>query len=725
MSSFAKKSFFYVALALISITGNGMAASRAPIPINTPIPNDTPDLTMDEVTTIIGQAVGALKAKGASGVICIVDREGHILAIFRMTKSAAIDARITEQATAKARTAAFFQSDENAFTTRTAQFIVQPNFPPGIRNLDAGPLFGVPFSNFPKGIIGVTTQTLDDVQTQVPPFIVFVAPINVGELGGNNTVPLANIPAGSTNRRPITQPLVITPLTDDLGGLPLFKGKRAVGGIGIEIDGFGVLQEGVPDAGVKKIDPTESKATLEESVALTACRGFLPRAGIRANKILINGFRFLFTKAKRIKSAAVAAGSLAAEGAFEPYLDTDGSERSEAGNPVAAPYTRISFDPVSGVERIAGTPFVTMPAAPRPTPTQEFPRRGWVPRFPPRDSPLGVITAADVTQLVQQAADQAIRTRAGIRNPRGVAAQVWICVVDKSGNICGSFRTEDATPFSFDVHVQKARTAAFFSNDQVGFSSRAIGFMAQTFYPPGVDKRPPGPISGLLSDGNVDPGSLGDMPIAGAGKLREISQLLLDRDGTMLLSSLVGITNPPPPGFDLGGTLSTTVRTLARRLPHIRDGRLSPLQVGITVDLTLGRPTALLSPAPAPCTIPNGITIFPGGVPIYKGGVLVGGLGVSGDGVDQDDIIAFAGQAGFRPPEGRRSDEASEAAVRQALSEAVVKLKAQFPNLTNGVAGDSGGSGGLILDVITDRLKSGLLQGLRLPYVKFPRQPNR
>ncbi|MDZ7684201.1 MAG: heme-binding protein [Gammaproteobacteria bacterium] len=39
----------------------------------------------------------------------------------------------------------------------------------------------------------------------------------------------------------------------------------------------------------------------------------------------------------------------------------------------------------------------------------------------------------------------------------------------------------------------------------------------------------------------------------------------------------------------------------------------------------------------------NGIQIFPGSVPIYRGGVLIGGLGVSGDGVDQDDMISILG----------------------------------------------------------------------------------
>ena len=39
----------------------------------------------------------------------------------------------------------------------------------------------------------------------------------------------------------------------------------------------------------------------------------------------------------------------------------------------------------------------------------------------------------------------------------------------------------------------------------------------------------------------------------------------------------------------------------------------------------------------------NGLQIFPGSVPIYRGATLVGALGVSGDGVDQDDMIAFLG----------------------------------------------------------------------------------
>src|SRR3546814_14109797 len=39
----------------------------------------------------------------------------------------------------------------------------------------------------------------------------------------------------------------------------------------------------------------------------------------------------------------------------------------------------------------------------------------------------------------------------------------------------------------------------------------------------------------------------------------------------------------------------------------------------------------------------NGIQIFPGSVPIYRGDQLVGAIGVSGDGIDQDDMISFLG----------------------------------------------------------------------------------
>jgi uncharacterized protein GlcG (DUF336 family) len=60
----------------------------------------------------------------------------------------------------------------------------------------------------------------------------------------------------------------------------------------------------------------------------------------------------------------------------------------------------------------------------------------------------------------------------------------------------------------------------------------------------------------------------------------------------------------------------------------------------------------------------NGIVFFPGALPLYKNGVLVGGLGVSGDGVDQDDFVTSAGAAGFDAPSNIHADQIIDEDVR-------------------------------------------------------------
>ena len=52
----------------------------------------------------------------------------------------------------------------------------------------------------------------------------------------------------------------------------------------------------------------------------------------------------------------------------------------------------------------------------------------------------------------------------------------------------------------------------------------------------------------------------------------------------------------------------------------------------------------------------NGIVFFPGSVPLYVNGKLAGGLGVSGDGVDQDDYATAGGAAGFQAAQSIRAD---------------------------------------------------------------------
>jgi hypothetical protein len=82
----------------------------------------------------------------------------------------------------------------------------------------------------------------------------------------------------------------------------------------------------------------------------------------------------------------------------------------------------------------------------------------------------------------------------------------------------------------------------------------------------------------------------------------------------------------------------------------------SPFTVGLQLDLVMNHIVTHLvhvitggaaADTANNCTeigrLPNGIQIFPGSVPIYRGNQLVGGIGVSGDGVDQDDMISFLG----------------------------------------------------------------------------------
>jgi Haem-degrading len=59
--------------------------------------------------------------------------------------------------------------------------------------------------------------------------------------------------------------------------------------------------------------------------------------------------------------------------------------------------------------------------------------------------------------------------------------------------------------------------------------------------------------------------------------------------------------------------------------------------------------------APNP-NLPNGITVFPGGFPLYRNGVVIGAVGISGDGVDQDDIVGISATAGFQAPLAIRAD---------------------------------------------------------------------
>jgi uncharacterized protein GlcG (DUF336 family) len=60
----------------------------------------------------------------------------------------------------------------------------------------------------------------------------------------------------------------------------------------------------------------------------------------------------------------------------------------------------------------------------------------------------------------------------------------------------------------------------------------------------------------------------------------------------------------------------------------------------------------------------SGIVFFPGSAGLFRNGALAGGLGVSGDGVDQDDYVTSGGTKGFEAPINIRADQIMDQGVR-------------------------------------------------------------
>jgi uncharacterized protein GlcG (DUF336 family) len=526
-----------------------------PTPLATPTPAPSPTagtLTSADAQAIIAQAVSAASQLGRAVTVAVVDREGNVLGVFKMNGAPAttqvrggapfgrglegMDVPSTLASISKAGTAAFFSTMGNAFTTRTAGFIIQEHFPPGINFRPGGPLFGVQFSSLP----------CSDIKKP-------------------------GLPLG---------------LSADPGSHPIYRNGVAMGGVGIEGDGV---------YGIDK-DPSDFDQPFEEVIAVSAVRGFETPAQIRGNNILIDGIRLPFVNVTNVLTpATIPFASL--PGMIDPLFPVRGAQTS-------------AFRPTSvgGIGGEADSRFFPFIAS-------------------------GALTVDDVNRIISQAAQQANITRAAIRQPLGSSARVSIAVVDTTGRVLGIFRTADAPVFGFDVSVQKARAAAFFSkasaanelrnagfgsyvdraasdgvrlDGAVAFSDRAIGFLHRPFFPDGIDNTAPGPFSTPIGDWSV-------------------------------------------------------------------------FNVGLQLDLIKTNLLATLGGASVPCTsipsLPNGIQIFAGSIPLYKNGVLVGAIGISGDGIDQDDIIAAAGSNGFVPPAAIRADQV-------------------------------------------------FVRGVRLPFVKFPRSPN-
>jgi uncharacterized protein GlcG (DUF336 family) len=548
------------------------ASSQASPRAIRPLAVGTDALAVADVEQILAQAASQMRP---GQVIVVVDREAQVLGTFVGSgrSSGSLTDDIIRAASARARTAALFQSTQDAFTTRTARFIIQDNFPFPIRNTPGGPLYGVEFSNL----------TNSDI-------------ILPGQAPG---------------------------ISGDPGGIPLYIGRTPVGGIGVAGDLHDAAprkdlrQFGLPGANPKgRFYKGQEESDFDEAVALAGARTFMAPRDIRATNIFVDGLRFPFT-----------ANQPARREATQTLAALVGAGRGHVAGTTTAGQPRINnatFAGIPGLLRQRTNAGLTSPqnAVVSPANNNDL--------IDSDDADPDRLTVADVTRAIEDAVTTARATRAGIRKPNGVPAQVHVVVVDRDGDVLGAFRMSDGTNFSYDVAVQKARTAAFFSDDDHAFSTRAVGFMAQGLFPPGIRQGVTGPLFQV--------------------------QNRLNLSGTSLQPRLAG----------------------------------SP--------------------------IANGITIFPGGVPLYKNGKLVGAVGISGDGVDQDDRAAFGGSTAFQPGRAIRSDQLGTQEIISHVVAVLQKLQAIIPAAATPER----------IEEARQRLTQGLdRNGLNLPYVKFPRNPER
>jgi uncharacterized protein GlcG (DUF336 family) len=523
-------------------------------------------LTAADVQTLIAQSVSAAVQLNQQVTVAVTDREGNVLGVFQMTgansttqiRSVGANGRGLEglnvpafaAAISKAGTGALFSTSGNAFTTRTAGFIIQEHFPPGIDFRAGGPLYGVQFSSLP----------CSDIKKP-------------------------GLPLG---------------LSGDPGGLPVYKNGVAVGGIGIEGDGLYTVDR----------VPSDFDQPVEEIIAVSGVRGYEAPSLIRGDNILVDGIRLLYTNVTNaITPPTIPFGSL--PGSISASFPIRGAQPSD--------FSPAIVGGISGEASARFFPFVG----------SSFP------------TPAIALTAGDVNLIISRAAQTANITRAAIRQPLGSNARVSIAVVDTEGNVLGIFRTADAPVFGFDVSVQKARSAVLFSrsdaatllnnagmsqytnraasdgvplNGNIAYSDRAIGFLHRPLYPDGINNTQAGPFSSSLGDWSP---------------------------------------------FNVGLQLDLIQPALLAR-PAVCSQRSF-----------MDKPLCACSSIRA---IRNGLQIFAGSIPLYKNGALVGAIGISGDGIDQDDFIAAGGATGYAPPAAIRSDML-------------------------------------------------IIRGVRLPFVKFPRSP--
>lgn len=551
------------------LTQSSSAPVVKPAPV-VPVPaSASVFLTTTDVEKIISQAVGEAQARGLRGTIAVVDRVGNVLAVFRMTGAS------------------------GTFTISSGRGVTG--------GLEGIAILPDSFAAISKAITGAYLSSSGNAFSTRTASQIIQENFNPGELsqpsGPLFGVQFSQLSCSDLMLRqvdgvmgPKRSPLG---LSADAGGFPLYKNGFVVGGIGVISDAVYSL-----DLNIKNFDLDG-----DELIALAGAAGFSAPVDIRANRITADGRTLRYTDSESLVSNPAASA---------PFASLPGTLLAVPGYVGATTSAGVGYgSPMSGIRPDTGA-FASL--------------NGYIlvdafdiNRYPLTGGTDSLLAFAEVEQILKSALDVANRARAQIRRPTGSAAQVSISVVDTNGVVLGLVRTPDAPVFGTDVALQKARTAAFFSNINAASELNSL------------------PAANYL------------VPVSSSSIAAYVAQLQNFLGNTASLSNGIAYSN-------------RAVGNLAR--PYFPDGiagaptgplsksinSWSPFNQGLQLDLSYNNLIASATGSTVVgCTglnkLRNGIQIFPGSVPIYRGNQLVGAIGVSGDGVDQDDMIAFLGLA--------------------------------------------------------------------------------
>ena len=278
-----------------------------------------------------------------------------------------------------------------------------------------------------------------------------------------------------------------------------------------------------------------------------------------------------------------------------------------------------------------------------------------------------LITQSVVESIVSQSIAQANKTRAAIRltldAQPGVPTKMVIAVADKDGNVLGLYRMHDATVFSIDVAVAKARNTAYYTDPTKLQPQDKIDddlLVARGDLTPSQIASYGVTLNGLGTP-DLYQNSASTQPFSTAGGYAASNRTFRFLAEPRYPS---GVDDTLPPIFSILNDHNSDLNTGTNPLNAENLGAPAPVsQFQSVLGYSAFHPGANFRD-PLRVDLQNGIVFFPGSTPLFTSTALAGGFGISGDGVDQDDVVTFAGAQGYSAPIAIQADQAFYRGVR-------------------------------------------------------------